>query len=219
MAVLRHESNASRALALLTDQGGSPVAPTERWGDGWRDPDSLTKNPCVYAIYGREIAVTKWLNDRVRDMVERFPGDVGSGSMPGGMDPFTVPNTTISGLGPWVMLYAGESGSVKKPRVTNYFGVGGDLTRELGGQSFHLMLALLFGLPADPRVRLEPPQSTIIDVVRGSVSLSLERRLREMHLGVVQVETDTHREAERELLQLTDEKPWEGARPLMNAEW
>lgn len=140
--------------------------------------------------------------------------------MPGGMEPFCVPDTDREGAGPWVMLYAGESDNAKKPRVTNYFGVQEHLTRTPGGQSFHLMLALLFGLPVDPRVKTDPPAKSVVDVIRGSLSVSLEARLREMRVGVVQVETEEPRKAERSLLKLVDEDSrLPGARPLLNSEW
>lgn len=219
MTVIVGASSAPEVLSTLRFKG-QEVEPTERWGGHWRDDGRLTTNPCVYAIYGREIAVSKWLNDRLREMIERYPGDVGGGSMPGGMDPFIVPDTHVEGLGPWVMVYAGESGNAQKPRVENYFGVSEHLSRNIGGQSFHLMLALLFGLPVDPRVRTDPPERTLVDVIRGSLSVSLEARLREMRIGVVQVETPDRQAGEQSLIRLVDEESrLQGARPFMNSEW
>lgn len=238
MAVVEESPRPAQVIASLRCSDAA-VAPTERWAADWTPlGDHLTKEPCVYGIYGREIAVAKWMTSEVRELIERYPGDVGRGELPG-FEAFVVPDTNVTGLGRWVLLYVGESGLVGNPRVTNYFGQTGQLTREPGGQSFHLMLTLLFGLPVDPRVPLTPRARTVIDVVRGSLSLTLESRMRDMRISYVQARTPECacgvlvcdrttcmcRKCSEWLLlgDRTGPPPAEGwpggARPLMNSRW
>lgn len=238
VAVVAETLNPAQVLSTLRS-GDVAVEPTERWGPGWNPlGEHLTREPCVYGIYGREVAVSKWMTPEVRELIERYPGDVGRGGLPG-FEAFVVPNTDVKGLGSWILLYVGESGRVASARVNNYFGQSAHLTRELGGQSFHLMLTLLFGVPVDPRVTLNPKAPTVIDVVRGSLSLTLEARMREMRFGYVQARTPDctceppacdrsrcicRKCSERHLIGArTGIAPlagWpSGARPLLNSRW
>ena len=156
--------------------------------------------------------------------------------MPAGLAAFEVPGTEVAGLGSWTLLYTGQSGVVRVPRVSNYFTERG-LTRKLGGQSLHMSLAALFAGAPDPRVSTTPKQPTVESVVLASLSIALEFRLRDMHLSVVQAETPActcpgpHSVdcrcfgcSERALLRrnpvMQPTAGWPvGARPLLNSVW
>jgi hypothetical protein len=172
----------------------------------------------------------------VRDPLSHYPGDVGHGSMPGGLNPFIVPGTDVQSLGSWVLLYVGVSDS-KTARIVQYFGKTSAFTRGPGGQSFHLSLAMLFGGRVDPRVSTTPRADSIDYVLRGSLSLTLEARMRDMSLAYVQVHTPAcfavsghlscscNVGCEASLLRRrSDGAPpvsgWPpGARPLLNSTW
>lgn len=240
MTVIQPESDhPAHVLSMLTC-GGEPVAPTERWTEDWSvETGALTTNACVYGIYAREVPLIKWLNRGVRDLLDHYSGDVGAGTHPGGIAPFCVPDTSVQGLGRWVCIYVGQSEATSSPRITHYFGKTRSFTRGPGGQSFHLMLALFFGVPVDPRTTLTPRARTLIDVVRGSLSLSLEARMREMRFSYVQVETEACACSDRPCLDTcrcrgcseaallrrpgggsAPDAGWPtGARPLMNSAW
>lgn len=191
MTVIRPGTDHPAHILSTLVHDGAPITPTERWSDEWTfDTGALTTNECVYGIYAREVPVIKWLDRGIRDLLDHYAGDVGAGTLPGGIVPFCVPDTFVQGLGRWVCIYVGQSQATSSPRITNYFGRTKTFTRELGGQSFHLMLSLFFGVPVDPRVLLSPRAKTLVDVVRGSLSLSLEARMREMGFSYVQVETE-----------------------------
>ena len=176
----------AEVLSTLKD-GPIPVTPTERWTDAWTSA-LTTSAPNVYGIYARSIPLTKWLDPSVRDLLDNYPGDVGSGVMPAGFAACTVPGTYEPGLGDWVLLYVGKSSS-DTPRIVQYFGTGSSFTREPGGHSFHLSLALFLGGTSDPRNSLTPRAQTLENVLRGSLGVTLEQRMRDMRLAYVQVVT------------------------------
>jgi hypothetical protein len=233
--VSKPSSSPAEILSTLVD-GHTVVEPTERWASTWR-PELTTTDPNVYGLYVRSIPMIKWLDRSVRDMVENYPGEVGSGSMPQGLDAFTVPGTNEAGLGEWVLLYVGFSDSATA-RIIQYFGRTEHFTREMGGQSFHLGLSLLFGGTCDPRNSTTPRGKTIENVLRGSMSVILEERMRDMRFSYVQVTTPVCPGADRVHLtcgcnrssenahlknRVSNSPPssgWPtGARPLMNSEW
>lgn len=220
-------------LSNLRD-GTRSVKPTERWTDAW-DRSMVTSNPNVYGLYARSIPMIKWLDRNVRDLIEEYPGEVGNGSMPAGFSHFSVPNTDEPGLGHWILLYVGVSDS-NTPRIVQYFGNRRSFTREMGGQSLHLSLSLLFGGTCDPRNSTIPRGNSIENVLRGSMSRILEERMRDMRLAYVQVETPECQDSshttcgcmtacENAHLRSRDSNPapaggWPtGARPLMNSKW
>jgi hypothetical protein len=186
MTVIKSTASPAEVLGTLRD-GDLEIHPTERWSSTW-SVAATTINQNVYGLYARSIPLTKWLSPGIRDLLEHYPGDVGSGSMPAGLTAFTVPETEVEGLGSWVLLYVGVSQS-RTARIQQYFGTGPTFTRGPGGQSLHLTLALFFGDTVDPRITVEPKAVTLEYVLRGSLSLTLEHRMREMRLAYVQVET------------------------------
>lgn len=234
--IVTPETTAAEVLGSLRN-GSQAVSPTERWDDQWA-VELTTKQPNVYGLYARSVALTKWLSRGVRDLLDHYPGDVGGGSMPQGLAAFTVPDSEATGLGSWVLLYVGQSTEVKMSRIVQYFGTGTTFTRGPGGQSLHLTLGLLFGGEVDPRDALDPKASSLEYVLRGSLSLRLEARMREMKLSYVQVltpplkGTPSHHDAgcqcqtcsEQSVLKFKqadpgtlNEKTW--ARPLINSRW
>lgn len=165
-----------------------PATPTARWAAGWTvQTGHLAYERCVYGIYVREVQFKKWVASDVAALITGFPGDIGTGTFPGGWDAFCVPGTEERGRGRWLLLYIGISVSTDNPRISQYFGKTQSFTREPGGQSFHLDLAQLFGGPVDIRNRTVPPSKTIAGALRGALSLNLEARMREMDLSYVQV--------------------------------
>ena len=216
-------------LATLRNDGNQ-VIPTERWDGNWK-PEYTTTEPNVYGLYARAIPLYKWLDSGVRDLLEHYPQDVGSGEMPGGLKGCSIEGTAdplAPHLGNWVLLYVGESNS-KTPRIVQYFGQTEHFTREPGGQSLHLSLALFFGGGSDPREA--EGAVTVEHVLRESLSLRLESRMRNMHLSYVQVETPgctdlgAHSNCyckdgeERVLRNLSGAVLSTEVRPLFNARW
>ena len=234
----------ARILSTLTDVRGSgapiSIEPRERWDGTWK-PDLVTDRANVYGLYVRSVPLGKWLDREVRDLLERYPGEVGTGSMPTGLASCTIAGTADdSTLGDWVLLYVGISDS-KTPRINQYFGRTQQFTREPGGQSLHLTLSLFFGGGSDPRDTLEPKAATLENVLRGSLSVRLETRMRDMHLSYVQVVTPPCSDASHQSCTCKEASEWAllrdpmryakwtpsggwpasygGARPLFNSEW
>lgn len=169
-----------------------PVTPTSRWTDAWTVASGqLAYERCVYGIYVREVQFKKWVAPDVASLVTGFPGDIGTGTFPGGWDAFCVPGTEAQGRGRWLLLYIGISVSTSNPRIIQYFGKRPSFTREPGGQSFHLDLAQLIGGPVDIRNRTSPPSKSIAGALRGALSMNLETRMREMDLSYAQVTCPT----------------------------
>jgi hypothetical protein len=153
----------------------------------------VTSSTNVYGLYVRSIRLSKWLDREVRDLLERYPKEVGRGTLESGpedgLGPFTVRGSGDGDpLGDWVLLYVGISES-KTPRIVQYFGTTQSFTREPGGQSLHLSLALFFGGGSDPRDSPEPPARSVEGLLRASLGQRLEHRMRDMHLSYLQVET------------------------------
>jgi hypothetical protein len=234
----------ARILSTLTDStpsgGKAPVIPTERWDGRW-NPSLVTDLPNVYGLYVRSVPLSKWLDREVRDLLERYPGEVGTGTMPSGLKSCTIANTAgNSMLGDWVLLYVGISDS-KTPRINQYFGRTPHFTREPGGQSLHLTLSLFFGGGSDPRDALDPRAATLENVLRGSLSVRMESRMRDMRLSYVQVVTPVCSDGFHQACTCNAASEWAllrdpakhsrwtpnggwaasfgGARPLFNAEW
>jgi hypothetical protein len=153
-----------------------PVRPTERWDGKW-SAGQVTSSTNVYGLYVRSIRLSKWLDREVRDLLERYPREVGRGTLESGPEdglaPFTVRGSGDDDpLGDWVLLYVGISDS-KTPRIVQYFGTTNAFTREPGGQSLHLSLALFFGGGSDPRDSPEPPARSVEGLLRASLGLRL----------------------------------------------
>jgi hypothetical protein len=239
--IIEQSATTSPAQVLASLKvGDERIEPTERWTTTWTMATGrLTANPNVYGIYAREIPLRKWLSFGVRDLLDHYPGDVGTGSMPAGFESFLVPDTHEKGLGSWLLVYVGLSVSEKTPRMQQYFGTGKTFTRTPGGQSLHLTLGLLFGGEVDPRVVVTPKARTLEDVLRGSLSVTLEDRMREMRFSYVQAETPSCSCTSKphsvdcrccdcsELSMIRDrvrgappQAGWpQGARPLINSIW
>jgi hypothetical protein len=208
------------------------VQPTERYGPNWNRKISETTDPNVYGLYARETPLRRCLSEDVRHIIYRNQVQVGNGTMPYGLDGCRIKNTRDQEnerLGDWIFLYAGLS-RARMPRITQYFSTKHTFTRQPGGQSLHLSLALLFKQEGVPK--RGGKSQTVEDVLREDLSIQLENAFRRVHLAFVQVKTFDHldikgpttcackRCSEIEILSgLRNGKSTSLVRPLLNARW